>query len=96
MVGAAVEDTAGRGVPSGGAVACEGELRRARIHCGNNGLGTIRLLEAIRQTGLECRFYQASSSEMFGSSPPPQNEDTPFHPRSPYGTVEALRVLGGP
>ena len=49
-------------------------------------LGTIRLLEAIRQTGLDCRFYQASSSEMFGSSPPPQNEETPFHPRSPYGT----------
>jgi GDPmannose 4,6-dehydratase len=49
------------------------------------GLGTIRLLEAIRQLGLKCRFYQASSSEMFGSSPPPQNEDTPFHPCSPYG-----------
>jgi GDPmannose 4,6-dehydratase len=52
------------------------------------GLGTIRLLEAIRQIGLDCRFYQASSSEMFGSSPPPQNEDTPFHPRSPYGTAK--------
>jgi len=50
------------------------------------GLGTIRLLEAIRQIGLPCRFYQASSSEMFGSSPPPQNEETPFCPRSPYGT----------
>src|SRR5262249_2474593 len=50
------------------------------------GLGTIRLLEAIRQVGLQCRFYQASSSEMFGSSPPPQNEETPFQPRSPYGT----------
>jgi GDPmannose 4,6-dehydratase len=49
------------------------------------GLGTVRLLEAIRQLGLECRFYQASSSEMFGSSPPPQNENTPFHPSSPYG-----------
>jgi GDPmannose 4,6-dehydratase len=54
------------------------------------GLGTIRLLEAIRQTGLDCRFYQASSSEMFGSSPPPQNEDTPFHPRSPYGTAKVF------
>src|SRR6202011_4406434 len=53
--------------------------------CETTGLGTIRLLEAIRQLGLECRFYQASSSEMFGSSPPPQNEDTPFHPCSPYG-----------
>jgi GDPmannose 4,6-dehydratase len=46
--------------------------------------GTIRLLEAIRRTGLHCRFYQASSSEMFGSTPPPQNEDSLFHPRSPY------------
>lgn len=49
------------------------------------GLGTIRLLEAIRSTGLDTRFYQASSSEMFGATPPPQNEDTPFYPRSPYG-----------
>jgi GDPmannose 4,6-dehydratase len=54
------------------------------------GLGTIRLLEAIRQTGLECRFYQASSCEMFGSVPPPQNEETPFHPRSPYGTSKVF------
>lgn len=52
------------------------------------GLGTIRLLEAIRQLQLPTRLYQASSSEMFGSSPPPQNEDTPFHPRSPYGTAK--------
>ncbi len=50
--------------------------------------GTIRLLEAIRQTSLHPRFYQASSSEMFGSSPPPQNETTPFHPRSPYGCAK--------
>jgi GDPmannose 4,6-dehydratase len=52
------------------------------------GLGTIRLLEAIRATGRDIRFYQASSSEMFGSSPPPQNEQTPFHPRSPYGVAK--------
>ncbi|APA96539.1 GDP-mannose 4,6-dehydratase [Nocardia seriolae] len=52
------------------------------------GLGTIRILEAIRQLGLDCRFYQASSSEMFGSSPPPQHERTPLHPRSPYGTAK--------
>ncbi|MEV6054289.1 GDP-mannose 4,6-dehydratase [Streptomyces sp. NPDC052107] len=52
------------------------------------GLGTIRLLEAIRATGLSCRFYQASSSEMFGATPPPQNESTPFHPRSPYGAAK--------
>ena len=52
------------------------------------GLGTIRLLEAIRMVGLPTRFYQASSSEMFGASPPPQNEDTPFYPRSPYGAAK--------
>jgi GDPmannose 4,6-dehydratase len=52
------------------------------------GLGTIRLLEAIRSTGLETRFYQASSSEMFGAAPPPQHEGTPFHPRSPYGAAK--------
>lgn len=46
--------------------------------------GTLRLLEAIRRTGVKCRFYQASSSEMFGSAPPAQNERTRFHPRSPY------------
>ncbi len=51
-------------------------------------LGTIRLLEAIRETGVDCRFYQASSSEMFGASPPPQNEETPFYPRSPYGVAK--------
>jgi GDPmannose 4,6-dehydratase len=52
------------------------------------GLGTIRILEAIRASGIETRFYQASSSEMFGSTPPPQNELTPFHPRSPYGVAK--------
>lgn len=58
-------------------------------HTGDTtGLGTIRLLEAVRMIGLECRFYQASSSEMFGASPPPQNELTPFYPRSPYGAAK--------
>ncbi|GHF15439.1 GDP-mannose 4,6-dehydratase [Pseudolysinimonas yzui] len=52
------------------------------------GLGTVRLLEAIRTAGVSPRFYQASSSEMFGASPPPQNEDTPFYPRSPYGVAK--------
>ncbi|MGW1024965.1 GDP-mannose 4,6-dehydratase, partial [Streptomyces sp. NPDC002577] len=52
------------------------------------GLGTTRLLEAIRTVGLPCRFYQASSSEMFGAAPPPQHEETPFHPRSPYGVAK--------
>lgn len=52
------------------------------------GMGTTRLLEAIRMIGLNCRFYQASSSEMFGATPPPQNEETPFYPRSPYGAAK--------
>ena len=52
------------------------------------GLGTTRLLEAIRLTAPNCRFYQASSSEMFGASPPPQNERTVFYPRSPYGAAK--------
>jgi len=52
------------------------------------GLGTMRLLEAVRAAGIDTRFYQASSSEMFGSTPPPQNESTPFHPRSPYGCAK--------
>jgi GDPmannose 4,6-dehydratase len=48
------------------------------------GLGTLRLLEAIRKTGINAKFYQASSSEMFGAAPPPQSEATPFQPQSPY------------
>ncbi|TLQ47194.1 GDP-mannose 4,6-dehydratase [Streptomyces marianii] len=54
------------------------------------GLGALRLLEAIRASGVDTRIYQASSSEMFGSTPPPQNEDTPFHPRSPYGAAKVF------
>jgi GDPmannose 4,6-dehydratase len=50
--------------------------------------GALRLLEAVQRTGLRCRFYQASSSEMFGSAPPPQNELTQFHPRSPYACAK--------
>jgi GDPmannose 4,6-dehydratase len=52
------------------------------------GLGAVRLLEALRARGGGCRFYQASSSEMFGSSPPPQSEATPFRPRSPYAVAK--------
>ncbi len=52
------------------------------------GLGTARLLEAIREAGLATRYYQASSSEMFGGSPAPQSEATPFYPRSPYGAAK--------
>jgi GDPmannose 4,6-dehydratase len=58
-------------------------------HTGDTtGVGTMRLLEAVRVSKVECRFYQASSSEMFGASPPPQNEETPFYPRSPYGAAK--------
>ena len=52
------------------------------------GIGTVRLLEAIRESGMRPRFYQASSSELFGSAPAPQSERTPFHPRSPYGVAK--------
>jgi GDPmannose 4,6-dehydratase len=52
------------------------------------GLGTLRILEALRESEVETRFYQASSSEMFGSTPPPQSEKTPFHPRSPYAVAK--------
>jgi GDPmannose 4,6-dehydratase len=52
------------------------------------GLGTLRLLEAVRELGKGCRFYQASSSEMFGAARPPQNEDTVFLPRSPYACAK--------
>jgi len=50
-----------------------------------NALGPLRILEAVRDMKLKCRYYQASSSEMFGISPPPQNEWTPMVPQSPYG-----------
>ncbi len=54
------------------------------------GLGTIRILEALREAGLDkVRFYQASSSELYGSAKPPQNESTAFHPRSPYAAAKA-------
>jgi len=48
----------------------------------------LRLLEAIRKTGIKAKFYQASSSEMFGAAPPPQNELTPFRPQSPYAAAK--------
>lgn len=58
------------------------------------GIGALRMLETIKdfqeETGKKIKFYQASSSEMFGSTPPPQNENTPFHPRSPYGVAKVF------
>ena len=53
-------------------------------------MGAIRILEAIRASGVQTRFYQASSSEMFGAAPPPQSEATPFYPRSPYGVSKVF------
>jgi GDPmannose 4,6-dehydratase len=56
-----------------------------------DALGTLRLLDAIREEGVDCRFYQASSSEMFGEvAEVPQREGTPFHPRSPYGVAKVF------
>ncbi len=52
------------------------------------GTGTVRMLEAVRLAGISTRFYQASSSELYGSAPPPQNEDTAFQPRSPYAAAK--------
>ena len=52
------------------------------------GLGALRVLEALRKSGLNCRFYQASSSEMFGAAAPPQSETTPFEPQSPYAAAK--------
>ena len=57
------------------------------------GVGTLRLLEAIRRSGVPARFYQASSSEMFGSAPPPQGETTPFQPQSPYAAAKGPHGL---
>src|SRR4029450_10568721 len=50
--------------------------------------GTLRLLDAIRESGVDARFYQGSSSEMFGAAPPPPSEKPPFHPRSPYAVAK--------
>jgi GDPmannose 4,6-dehydratase len=54
----------------------------------STGMGTTRLLEAIRRSGITTKYYQASSSELFGASPPPQSERTTFYPRSPYGAAK--------
>ena len=53
-----------------------------------DGLGTIRLLEAVRESGIDTRLYQAGTSEMFGDAPPPQSEASPFQPRSPYAAAK--------
>jgi GDPmannose 4,6-dehydratase len=55
-----------------------------------DGIGNVILLESIRASGIECRFYQASTSELFGSTPPPQNEMSNFRPRSPYAAAKLM------
>ena len=55
-----------------------------------DAVGAVALLESIRASGLKCRFYQASTSELFGSTPPPQNEDSMFRPRSPYASAKLM------
>lgn len=58
-------------------------------HTGDvTGIGTVRLLEAIRMSKVSCKFYQASTSELYGGFAAPQNEETPFYPRSPYGAAK--------
>ncbi|MDD3296699.1 MAG: GDP-mannose 4,6-dehydratase [Candidatus Omnitrophica bacterium] len=54
------------------------------------GLSTVRILEAIKRSGKNIKFYQASSSEMFGQAKPPQSEETPFYPRSPYAVAKVF------
>lgn len=53
-----------------------------------DGIGAVTILEAIRSSGLDTRYYQASTSELYGSTPPPQDENTKFHPRSPYAVAK--------
>ncbi|MFE5407276.1 GDP-mannose 4,6-dehydratase [Microbacterium sp. NPDC056569] len=52
------------------------------------GIGTVRLLEAVRSSGIDTKFYQASTSELYGATPPPQNEESRFYPRSPYAAAK--------
>jgi GDPmannose 4,6-dehydratase len=62
----------------------------AEYTANSDAVGALRILEAIKLSGMEkkTKFYQASTSEMFGATPPPQNESTPFYPRSPYGVAK--------
>ena len=58
-----------------------------------NAVGAVTLLESLRASGVQCRYYQASTSELFGSTPPPQNENSVFRPRSPYATSKLMAYL---
>jgi GDPmannose 4,6-dehydratase len=55
-----------------------------------DAVGAVALLESIRASGIKCRYYQASTSELYGSTPPPQNEDSVFRPRSPYAAAKLM------
>ena len=73
--------------------AMSGSVSIPRKYTGNvTALGTTRLLEAIRRSNNPVKFYQASSSEMFGAAAPPQSETTVFHPRSPYACAKVYRT----
>lgn len=61
-----------------------------------DGLGVLRLLDAIRETGVKTKFYQASTSELFGGMKVPQNENTPFYPKSPYAAAKLYAFQGPP
>jgi GDPmannose 4,6-dehydratase len=82
-----------RGLPPGRPEPREGVVRDPEYTGEATGLGTTRLLEAVRASGVATRFYQASSSEMYGAATPPQDELTPFHPRSPYGCAKVNAYL---
>ena len=58
-----------------------------------NAVGAVTLLESLRASGVQCRYYQASTSELYGSTPPPQNENSVFRPRSPYATAKLMAYL---
>lgn len=69
-------------------------FRQPLFTCDVDGMGVLRILEALRQSGSDARFYQASTSEMFGRvAETPQRESTPFHPRSPYGVAKVFGHL---
>ena len=73
--------------------AMSGQFRCPEYTAEITALGTVRLLEAIRESGIQPKFYQASSSEMFGKVQDiPQRETTPFYPRSPYGAARCMHT----
>lgn len=68
----------------------EGSFRHPKSTAEISGLGALNVLDAVRMVARDCRFYQAGTSEMFGSTPPPQSEQSHFHPRSPYASAKVF------